>query len=93
MRGCHHESIALKNHCNLMEELHENFSANECRFFTSLTVPYIGASPDALVSCDCCGVMAVWKLNVHLILEKILYLKYWTVLRVILKKMLKMELN
>ena len=24
-------------------------------FFISLTVPYIGASPDALVSCNCCG--------------------------------------
>ena len=76
-----------------MEELHENFSGNECGFFISLTVPYIGASPDALVSCNCCGVMAVWKLNVHLILEKSLLLKYWTVLTVVLKEMLKTELN
>ena len=38
-----------------MEELHENLSANEYVFFISLTVPYIGASLDALVSCNCCG--------------------------------------
>ena len=39
-----------------MEELHEHFSANECVFFLfHWTVPYIGASPDALVSCNCCG--------------------------------------
>ena len=64
-----------------MEELNENFSANECGFFISLPV-----------SCNCCG-NVVWKLNVHLILEKILYFKYWTVLTVILKEMLKMESN
>ena len=52
---CDHESIALKYYCNFMEELLENFSANECGFFISLTVPYIGAGPDALVSCNCCG--------------------------------------
>ena len=39
-----------------MEELHEHFSANECAFFLfHWTVPYIGTSPDALVSCNCCG--------------------------------------
>ena len=53
--GCDHESISLKNYCNWMEKLHENFSANECGFFISLTVSYIGPSPDALVSCNCCG--------------------------------------
>ena len=29
-------------------------------FFISLTVPYIGASPDALVSCNCCGNGCLW---------------------------------
>ena len=53
--GCVHESIALKNNLNLMEELHQSFSSNECGFFISLTVPCIGASPDALISCNCCG--------------------------------------
>ena len=53
--GCDHESVALKNYCNLMEELHENFSANECGFLFHRTVRYIGASPDVLVSCNCCG--------------------------------------
>ena len=52
-----------------MEELHGNFSANECGFFISLTVPYMGASPDALVSwivvvmavCgNCCGNCCLW---------------------------------
>ena len=58
--GCDHERIALNNYYNLMEEPHENFSANECGFLISLTVPYIGASPDALVSCNCCGNGCLW---------------------------------
>ena len=33
---CDHKSIALKNYYNLMEELLENFSANECVFFLFL---------------------------------------------------------
>ena len=74
-----------------MEEFHENFSANECGFFISLKIPYIGASPDDLVSCNCCGNGCL--VNVHLILEKSLYLKYWTVIIVILRGMLKMESN
>ena len=62
-----------------MEELHENFSANECGFFPSLTVPYIGASPDALVSCNCCGNGCLEIKCPFDSTEKSLYLKYWTV--------------
>ena len=36
--GCDHESIALKNYCNLMEEPYEHFSANESGFFIPLIV-------------------------------------------------------
>ena len=43
-QGCDHERISLKNYYNLMVELNENFSANECGFFISLPV-----------SCYCCG--------------------------------------
>ena len=58
--GCDHESIALKNYCNLMEELHIKISQLINVFFISLTVPYIGASLDALVSCNCCGNGCLW---------------------------------
>ena len=49
-----------------------------------------------LFLCQCLVIvvaMAVWKLNVYSVLEKILYFKYWAVLTVTLKEMLKMESN
>ena len=36
--GCDHESITLKNYCNLMEKPYGHFSANESGFFIPLTV-------------------------------------------------------
>ena len=90
--GCDHESISLKNYCNWMEKLHENFSANECGFFISLTVAYIGASPDALVSCNCRG-NGCLEVKCPFDSRERFYLKCWTVLTVILKEMLKTESN
>ena len=50
--GCDHEIIALKNYCRNSMKISQLMNVV---FFISLTVLYIGASPDALVSCNCCG--------------------------------------
>ena len=53
--GCDHKRIALQQYCELMEQLHEKFEVRKCGLFISTELPYIAASPDALVSCICCG--------------------------------------
>lgn len=34
---------------------HVNFTLQECGFFVSQKVPYVGASPDSVSQCSCCG--------------------------------------
>ncbi|CAC5376125.1 unnamed protein product [Mytilus coruscus] len=34
---------------------HENLKVEEVGFFINPNVPFIGASPDGIVTCDCCG--------------------------------------
>ena len=53
--GCSHEEKALNIYKNIMKEHHENFEVNRCGFFISIDYPFIGASPDGLISCSCCG--------------------------------------
>lgn len=36
-------------------QLHTNFTICDAGLFISTERPYIGASPDAIVACDCCG--------------------------------------
>lgn len=38
---------------------HSNIVFNECGLFVDKNYPYLGASPDLLVSCDCCGLGVV----------------------------------
>lgn len=53
--GCNHEEVALQQYCSLMEQFHENFEVRKCGLFISTDSPFIAASPDALVNCQCCG--------------------------------------
>lgn len=34
---------------------HKNLKVSDSGFFTSVEHPYVGASPDSLVECSCCG--------------------------------------
>ena len=52
--GCN-ESIAQAKYKALYSLLHQNFTVSECGFFINCDHPFMGASPDALVSCLCCG--------------------------------------
>jgi hypothetical protein len=53
--GCTHEDEARKAYSNKMTEIHENFQIQPCGFVVNPLYPFIGASPDGKVSCDCCG--------------------------------------
>ena len=50
------ESTAADRYKEIMIELgHKHVAVNECGLFILDTVPFIGASPDRIVSCSCCG--------------------------------------
>ena len=51
--GCHHEKTALEQY--KQSSHHNQLSVFPSGFFISVDHPYIGASPDALVCCTCCG--------------------------------------
>lgn len=53
--GCDNESTAKSEFKEKMMAFHENFTVDDCGFFIDPNNFYIGASPDAIVSCDCCG--------------------------------------
>ena len=53
--GCQQEKLALDAYRVMKENQHLNFHMVDCRFFISSDYPFIGASPDSLISCDCCG--------------------------------------
>ena len=52
--GCKHEKEALLAYKSWMTS-HEGFTLSSCGFFVSIKHPFLGASPDALIQCDCCG--------------------------------------
>ena len=47
--GCDHEAGAITAYIKSMND-HQNFTCKQ-----SATHPYIGASPDGIIECDCCG--------------------------------------
>ena len=53
--GCEHESAAKKRYKSLFECAHHQFKVVECGLFISVEYPFLGASPDGLVTCTCCG--------------------------------------
>lgn len=54
--GRENESKALKQYLKHQSENgHQNIKVHECGLYVSKKRPYIGASPDGIVSCYCCG--------------------------------------
>ena len=49
------EPIARKRYKVISQKCHSNFSVSETGIVLSVDWPYIGASPDAVVQCSCCG--------------------------------------
>ena len=57
--GCEHEKDALLAYKAQISPLHTDCKVSSCGFFVSTEYPFLGASPDALVQCMCCGEGAV----------------------------------
>lgn len=53
--GLKHEDIARREYENVTKKNHVNFVVKVTGFIISLDNPIFGASPDGLISCDCCG--------------------------------------
>ena len=50
-----HEPAARKQYLELTSKNHSDFSFKLAGLFVNPSYPYLGASPDGLVSCTCCG--------------------------------------
>lgn len=53
--GCKHEEDARDEYKSRMIKGHTGIKINPCGFFVDVKRCYIGASPDGLVECTCCG--------------------------------------
>ena len=53
--GCNHEKIAREKYNMLQQTKHQNFDVANCGLFISTDHGFMGASPDGVVSCTCCG--------------------------------------
>jgi len=49
------EIDAVNTFTGLMKKTHKNFATSECGLYLDTSIPFIGASSDRIVSCDCCG--------------------------------------
>ena len=53
--GCTHEQTAVEVYTMKAKENHQSFVVLESGLFLDQSRPYVGASPDGLISCTCCG--------------------------------------
>lgn len=53
--GLMNEPLARKQYKTISRKCHTNFSVSETGLVLSVDWPYVGASPDAIVHCSCCG--------------------------------------
>ena len=53
--GLINEPLARKRYKTISQKCHKNFSVSETGLVLSVDWPYVGASPDAIVHCSCCG--------------------------------------
>ncbi|XP_061669646.1 uncharacterized protein LOC133497619 [Syngnathoides biaculeatus] len=53
--GCRHQKSAMKLYSFIQGASHTDFRTRECGFFVWKENPHMGASPDAIVRCRCCG--------------------------------------
>ena len=53
--GCTHEKAARRRYVSKVKDNHRNFSIKESGLVINPQWSFIGATPDGLVYCDCCG--------------------------------------
>ncbi|XP_048582277.1 uncharacterized protein LOC125561824 [Nematostella vectensis] len=54
--GIDNECKARESYSFAIASDHLNLSAADCGFYINVKWPFLGASPDGLVMCDCCGI-------------------------------------
>ena len=54
--GNKNENDTRNKYCKFMSESHVNHSVNLSGLILNPNFPYLGASPDGIVNCSCCGV-------------------------------------
>ena len=53
--GCEHEKAVRESYCKIMAEKHSNLKVRDTGLVISTNSPFLGASPDGIGCCDCCG--------------------------------------
>ena len=53
--GCKHEKVARNEYIKYQSKFHKNLEIVDSGLFISVKEPHLAATPDALVSCNCCG--------------------------------------
>ena len=53
--GISHEDVARKAYIELIQQDHDNFECSSSGFHVNPQFPHLGASPDGIITCDCCG--------------------------------------
>lgn len=53
--GVEHEKVARDEYCDAVKHSHEEFQIKESGLHLHAAYPHLGASPDGIVSCCCCG--------------------------------------
>ena len=53
--GLNNEDNARICYTEMMEESHVNFRFFPCGLYINPSFPHLGATPDGIISCDCCG--------------------------------------
>lgn len=53
--GINHEEKAKASYMEKNKNHHINFSMNNSGLVINPSLPYLGASPDGIINCDCCG--------------------------------------
>lgn len=53
--GCNHEAAAKEAYFQVQDNRHQGLKIEESGFFISTDYGFLGATPDGLVSCKCCG--------------------------------------
>ena len=54
--GCKHEQTARDSYFSEMKKSHDGFQVSESGLVLNSQWPHLGASPDGIISCDCCGI-------------------------------------
>ena len=52
--GCDHEKTARESYLRRAQDHHLNFTVSESGLIINPKYPYLGATPDGCINCDCC---------------------------------------